>query len=336
MKYIVKLSLSLAVFLFAVSCSSTSSRTASDLSVDELVATGIAATQEFSIAVQTEVAQNLEPEKLATSTPVNTGSTASPTKTPTKEPTPTSSLSQIEQQVILDENDIKITAVSINYESSWYGPELKVLIENNSQTDYTVQVRLPSVNGCMVDTIFSSDVSAGKKANDEISFDSDSLENAGILQFNQIEFKFHIYNQNDWSDSFDSDLVKIETNTGSDAQTIDDSGELAIDQNGVKIIFKGIQKTESYTNLMVFIENQTDADITIQVRDESVNGFMISPIFSSDIAAGKVSFAEISFMNSDLDDNSISTIEAIELKFHVFREDNWDDIFDSGLITYHP
>lgn len=68
----------------------------------------------------------------------------------------------IDETLILDEKGIRITAKSIDYDD-WFEPEIKLLIENDSDTDLTIQCRNASVNGYMVDTVFSCDVSSGKK-----------------------------------------------------------------------------------------------------------------------------------------------------------------------------
>ena len=51
----------------------------------------------------------------------------------------------IEETVLLDESGIKITATGL--EDGWLGTDLKLLIENNGDTNVTVQVRNSSVNG---------------------------------------------------------------------------------------------------------------------------------------------------------------------------------------------
>ena len=73
------------------------------------------------------------------------------------------------------------------------GPAIKLLIENNNETGYTVQAWGASVNGYMVETMLSSDVAACKKANDELVFMDSDLEAAGITTIADVEFYFHIF-----------------------------------------------------------------------------------------------------------------------------------------------
>ena len=74
----------------------------------------------------------------------------------------------VEEQVLLDQDDIKITLKSLDFDG-FYGPELKVLIENNSDKSIIVQTRDSSVNDIMIETMFSCNVAAGKKANDGLT-----------------------------------------------------------------------------------------------------------------------------------------------------------------------
>ena len=183
---------------------------------------------------------------------------------------------------------------------------------------------------------FQAIVAAGKKANDGITIMEDYLETAKIQTIKTIEFSFHIFDSDTWDTIIDSDPIILET-TGSESyiQEYDDSGTIAVDINGVKIVIKKLDSEESFwgADVYVYIENNSDQDITVQVRDVSINGFMVDPIFSSDVVAGKKAFDAITFMDSDLTDNDITDITSIELKFHIFNMDNWNTIFDSDIVN---
>lgn len=240
----------------------------------------------------------------------------------------------IDEQVVVDQDDVKITAKSLS--TSWMGPELNILIENNSTIDLCVQIRNESVNGYMVDTIFSEDVTAGKKSNTSIICSTQALTECGITTFTEIEFFFHVFKNDDWETYFDSDVINIKTSAyGSHEQDIDDSGEVFYDKDGIKIIGKGLSNDDSIfgPGLILYIENNSDTDFTVQVRDTSVNGFMIDTIFSQDVVAGKKAITAITFFSSDLEENEITTINSIETSFHVFNMESWDTIVDTDPIT---
>ncbi len=246
----------------------------------------------------------------------------------------TSNNASITETVVFDANDIKVTAKALNYDG-WMGPELVLLIENNSSQNITVQNRNASINGLMIDPMLSADVAAGKKANETMTIMSSELEQAGIKTIKDIEFILHIFDTETWDEIVDSDVIVISTDATDYVQTFDDSGVVAYDENGVKIVAKNLNSSDSFwgADLYLYIENNTEQDITVQARDVSIDGFMIDPVFSSEIVHGKKAFDSLTFMESDLTDNGITDIKEIELKFHIFDTASWDTIKDTDIVT---
>ena len=145
----------------------------------------------------------------------------------------------IEEQVLFEGNDIKITATGM--EDGLFGTELKLLIENNSSKTVTIQARNSNVNGFMVDTMMSADVAAGKKANDSLTFQTSGLKDCGIETIATMEFSFHIMDAETWEDIVDTDMIIVNTSVASTyVQEVDDSGEVLVEANGVKIVGKGL------------------------------------------------------------------------------------------------
>ena len=242
----------------------------------------------------------------------------------------------IEEQVLYDANDIKITATGI-HESIW-GVEIDLVIENNSDTDITVQDRDANVNGFMVSTTMSVDVASGKKAKDSLIIDNSSIKECGLIQIATIEFRFHIFDADTWDDIALSDVITITTSQAEGyTQAYDDSGDVLVDYKGIKIICKGLSDEDSFwgPGVILYIENNSNQGVTIQVRDVSVNGFMIDPTISEDVIPGKKAMSAIQFYSSQLEENDIDKIEDIEFYFTIIDLDTWDDVLDSDIITLH-
>jgi len=240
----------------------------------------------------------------------------------------------IEEQVLFEGNDIKITATGM--EDGLFGTELKLLIENNSSKTVTIQARNSNVNGFMVDTMMSADVAAGKKANDSLTFQASGLKDCGIETIATMEFSFHIMDAETWEDIVDTDMIIVNTSVASTyVQEVDDSGEVLVEANGVKIVGKGLSADDSFwgPGVILYIENNSDKNITIQTRDVSVNGFMVETIMSEEIVAGKKAMSAVQFLSTDLESNSITDITDVELYFHIFDTESWDTVFDSDVIA---
>lgn len=241
----------------------------------------------------------------------------------------------LEEKEIYNQDNIIITATGLKMDGFW-GPEITLLVENNSDKNLTLQPRNSSVNGYMIDLQMSCDVAAGKKANDGMDISNSDLEKCGIDTIADIEFSLHIFESDSWESYVDTEPIKLTTSVGDGYQQVyDDSGEVLYDNNGIKIISKGLLTDDSIfgPQFITYIENNSDKGITIQVRDTSVNGFMIDPSMSAEVAAGKKRISAMSFLSSQLEENKITEFENIETAFHIFYTDGWDTIEDTTPIT---
>ncbi|WP_421688163.1 hypothetical protein [Ureibacillus sp. MALMAid1270] len=113
------------------------------------------------------------------------------------------------------------------------------------------------------------------------------------------KFELYIIDADSWDEIAVSDLIKLTTSADPNfVQEYDDSGFVAYDADGVKVVVKKLNSSESFwgADVYLYIENNTEKDITIQARDVDINGFMVEPAFSSDVGAGKKAFDTMTFM----------------------------------------
>jgi hypothetical protein len=111
-------------------------------------------------------------------------------------------------ELIYDANGVKIVVKGVA-DDSLMGPRFLLYIENNGDKDVTIQTRNVSVNGFMMDAIFSCDVIAGKHAVDDVVFLSSDFEENGIEKIEEIELSFHIFDMNNWNTIADTDAINI-------------------------------------------------------------------------------------------------------------------------------
>ena len=105
----------------------------------------------------------------------------------------------IDETVLVDENNIKITATELEYNTS--SVDLKLKIENNTDKNLSfisnsLGYSCNSVNDYMIsDGYLNCDVTSGKAANDSLSISYDSLLIYGINEFADIEIGFDIVDE---------------------------------------------------------------------------------------------------------------------------------------------
>ena len=110
---------------------------------------------------------------------------------------------------IYNGNGIRIVAQNIDYDSGFFGPELILLIENQSSRSITVQCRDASIDGYMVQTIMSEDVSAGKRAIGDLTIMRSSLEEIGVDRIEEFDFYLHIFDGDTWDTIVDTSPIHL-------------------------------------------------------------------------------------------------------------------------------
>lgn len=243
----------------------------------------------------------------------------------------------IEEQVLLEQDGIKITATGMEEDAIW-GTGIKLEIENNTEQNVTVGCNALIVNDYMITDLFASDIAAGKKANETMYMMSSELEAAGISNIGQVEVYFHVYDSDSYTTLFDADVVTIQTSEYAEMDTDIETGNDGVElynQDGVKIVGKYVDENSFWgTAVLLYIENTSGRKIGITCDDMSVNGYMVSPLFSSTVYDGKKALDDITILSTDLEDNGIETVEDIELNFHIYDVDSYETICDTGSITF--
>lgn len=241
----------------------------------------------------------------------------------------------IEEQVLVEQDGIKITALEMTEDSIW-GEGVKLLIENDSDKNVGVGCNALIVNNYMITDLFSTSVAAGKKANETMYFTSNQLEAAGITNVGQIEIYFHIYDSDSWERMFDPECAVIQTSAYNEMDTdAEVNGKELYNQDGIRIVGQYVDEDSFWgMAVLLYAENTSGKNVTISCDDMSINGFMVSPIFSSTVYDGKKSFDDITIFSSDLESNGIETVEDIELNFHIYDPDDLSTVADSGPISF--
>ncbi len=240
----------------------------------------------------------------------------------------------IEESVLVDSNGIKITAKEYVTDSIW-GDGIKLLIENSSDKDYTVGCDALIVNDYMIHDLFGSKIAAGKSANETMYLSSSGLKAAGIDTVGKIEMYFRAYDS-DWNNVFQNEYAEIQTSEYANMDTTtDDSGTELFNEDGIRIVGKAVDENSFWgTAILLHVENNSGRNVSISVDDMSINGFMMTPLFSTTVYNGKKAIDDITVFSNDLKENGIESIEDVELKFRIFDTDSFSIIKDTDPITF--
>lgn len=208
----------------------------------------------------------------------------------------------IEETVLLDEKDVKITAKELTYQNG-YAAELSLLLENNTDKELnfyaeTLSCAMNSINGYMVpDGYISETVAAGMSANATMTFELDQLAILGITDIAEIGVGFEI--QNDTKDYLTTGPLVIKTDKTDSYDSSKDTfaeamdgmivpaaygfsidyraAEPLLDEKGVKILNQYvITNKDGQQTLFMEAINNSDKGVYLAEADVSVNGLSVS------------------------------------------------------------
>ena len=239
------------------------------------------------------------------------------------------------ETVLFDQDGIRITATGLSADSL-FGPELNLLVENDSAQNIVVQPNYCMVNGYMMDGLLSADVAAGKKANDTLDFLSNVLARCGIETITDIELDLVISDGDSWQTLYETGPVILQTSAaGQYTQTYDDSGEEIYNQNGIRVVAKNVNDDLFGMGIKFYLENNTDKAVIVNADNVSVNGYMMTDLFYSDLAPHSHAVDTLTLLGSELEDNHIDTITDAELSLQITDADYYQTIDSTAPITLH-
>ena len=215
------------------------------------------------------------------------------------------------------------------------GPSLRLLIENETNRNVTVQVRDMSVNGCMIAPLLSSAVGKGETKEDGIGFSARALKLSGIDTFAELEFRFCVLDSETFDKLYESEPITLRTSAAEGYQErFDDSGTVAYEGEGVKIVVKGpIEKENGFgPGILLYIENKSDKKIAIHATDVTVNDAVLEPIFSPEIAPGKHVIEAMTFFDNQLEDSKISAVRKAAFKCLIVDAASSETVKETDLI----
>lgn len=259
---------------------------------------------------------------------------------------------QIAETVLVDEDNVKITATELIYDT--YTVDVELLLENNSEKDLSFVCgssgySCNSVNGYMIpDGYMYCNVAAGKKAYEAVGFSYDELMLYGITEIADIEIGFKIedtnynrtytgprqmktsiagtfdYNRPYFQESIKSPTAQKACNYSAEFFAADKLH----DRDGISVLSEALIVNE-YGELMLLLEimNTTKGMVYIGIEDISVNGLVCYvPTWSLDaVNPGKRYIASID-LSSVLPETywsalGIKNIDSVDLTLNIEDQD---------------
>lgn len=241
-----------------------------------------------------------------------------------------------EELLLYDSEGMKVTFTGLSV-NEWDELAIGLRLENNTDRDLTFSCEVIEMSGYSIPVSFYATVTAGKKANEELTVDEMDYALTGLDTLAYINLDLEVLD----ADNYD----KLYTLTGGKL-TFDaadgyvpaknDAGLELYSENGVRIVAMDLYEMYDGEEYWVtfFFENNTDNGLTFTVEDSAVNGYMLDGWMSADVLGGTYAVYALCFRAEDLQSNGITAIEDIELSFHVFDMESFNTLFDTEALRF--
>ena len=240
----------------------------------------------------------------------------------------------IAETVLYEADGIKVTAKSLA--DGLLGTEVKLLIENDSSKNILITSSSVSANGYMMPTAaLYAEVAAGKKANESLTLMSSELDQCGIETLAEMQFYLQIQDPETWETIKTTDLITLATSATGYTQPVDDSGDVLYNENGYKVVCKGLKQDIIWDGTVVFyMENNSNKAVSIYAENVSVNGFMQEVGLWSDLRPSTKMIDGMSMIDlSDLEITNIDEIKTIEFNLRIVDAETWEEIVTTDAMT---
>lgn len=100
------------------------------------------------------------------------------------------------------------------------------------------------------------------------------------------------------------------------------SDKVLYQDDNIVITYQGISENYYGYDFNLFVENKSNRTLTVQVREMSINGFMVSPVCSIEIAPRKKAVGGIGIWLDDAENIPAGSVRNAETKFVII---DWND-----------
>lgn len=247
-----------------------------------------------------------------------------------------------EESVLVDDANCTFTVESYDPDSLW-GYGMNVYLENKTDKTLMFSLQDASVNGCVADPFWASEVAAGMKDKTEIDFYSADLEKYGIEEVTELTFTVRIYDSEDWAaDPYVEESFTLYPE-GEEKATVQeredkDTDIVLVDNNQFRVLVINCGEDDLYGYAMtLYIENKTDKNIQFGSEDVALNGYMCDPFWATEVPAGKKSITNVTWFQTELEEKGIETIDEIAFSLHAYESDDYSgDYLLNESFTINP
>jgi len=272
----------------------------------------------------------------------STGATTKPTTAPTVPTTaPTEPDHGDENAIVLVDNDnFTLKLLSIASDADAY--TMNVYVENKTAALLSFSINNISANDYVCPDIFVFwDLEGQKNVTDVISIDRAILDRNGIADPTKVEFYLSVMNGQTWEEIFTNTCViypQGEDNHVDDGgYTAKDGDTVLVDNEHCTVIVTSYDPENEFGYTMnLYVYNKADKNLYFSMENVTINGLMLDPWWSVEVAAGKRSHCTVTWSGTEMTDYNIGDVTMIGFDLSAIDSTDWEspDFADVTCMVY--
>lgn len=220
----------------------------------------------------------------------------------------------IDETVMWDNDDIKVTALSLA--TNQYYHILNLEIENKTDKELHVTASRTAVNSFVVEPSMGVNVPANSSAKGEFKVYLDDVD-ANVIS--DIETRFS-YSSSDYSINRKTERVKLETSAAATYDySYDESGMVLYDGNGIKIICQGFSD-EGNPIIYLSSTGELSEGCCVEEYEIYINGKESYSDYCAWVFTNTRNLGEMELEDKDLDGNELGEVESLKVSFKISKE----------------
>ena len=256
-----------------------------------------------------------------------------PIQRPVPIPTTVASEPILAEQVIYDEEGIRITVKGIE-ENTANGAAIPVLVENRTDRNIVFSGDLFVVNGVTIPGYLYAEAAAGTKTNDAIEFFTDVLDSASISHIGTVRsYDARIVDTDTYETMalVPTELMIARGGTGEDLP--EDSGVLLYEQAGITVMAQMISDAFYGKTARLLVKNETGRDVIVEAEHISVNGYTVDAWLYDTVVKDTVRYCQLDLFETGLAENGIDQVETISFRMNILDATSFETITQSEVLT---
>jgi|GEM_PF-6487069 hypothetical protein len=259
------------------------------------------------------------------------------------EPKPLETVPPFQETVLLDNELCAVTVTDVTVDEIW-GLLMKVHCENKTEATVFFNMKNPRCQAWVLNADWVQELGPGENVDSEFNVFAVELQRCGLSRVD--EFRFQLV-MTDAESEDGSPLVNEEvafSPTGADLEKLEPLPLRKSGKQDVELVNSGsavftVCGTESDSiwpyNLILYMYNKSEKDLSFTWRDISVNGVSTNPWFFRTVPAGCQSCMLVYFNEDIMKENGVEQIKKVEFTL-VLQDPETYETLEQYQCSYVP